>query len=391
MQPFTYENPTQIIFGNGTIEQIGQQAAKHGTRALLVTGGSSLKRHGTFDRVTASLEAADVAYSEFSGVRPNPVLSHLRKGIEAARTARADVIVAVGGGSVLDEAKAIAAGTVLDYDIIEYLEGRVDLKDALPVVTAVTVAATGSEMNGVFVITNEETKAKNGKAHDLLRPKSSILDPELHRTLPLEYTAYAAVDIVSHATEGFLTQASDHHTPIQDGLVQTVVTTIHNVMDVLLGTPEDTNARGDMLWASTLAWNGICTAGIGPWSKPCHMLGHPLSAMYDTPHGATLSLVTPAWMRYQAKKDPTRIARFGRMALGIDAPSDHEAALSAASAMTDWYKSIGAPVSFTEAGIASPDYDALASRSYDIAAAKGNAGPWSVDAIKEILHDIPKA
>jgi len=333
-----------------------------------------------------SLNAAGLEVFEFSGVTPNPTLSHLRMGIAKAREARAEVIVAVGGGSVIDEAKGIAAGAVMDGEIWDFLSGRMDLADALPVLAVPTVAAAGSEMNGVFVVTNDATRAKSGVAHDLVRPRVSLLDPELTATLPLGYTALAAVDIVSHATEGTLTQRE--HTPLQDGLVLAVVRTVMDSIKRLAVNQTDIDARADMMWASTLAWNGILTAGIGPWAKPCHMLGHPISAMHDTPHGATLALVTPAWMQDQAERDPRRIARFGRAVFGLEVEEedDRAAALATASALRGWYRRIGAPLTFAEAGVAAPDLDTLASRSLAIAAAKGSAGGWTEERIKGILN-----
>ncbi len=383
MHKFTFHNPTRIVFGAGVVDGIGAEAVRFGRVALLVTGGGSLRRSGVHERVLRSLAAAGVEVAEFSGVTPNPTLSHLRRGVAAAKAARAEVVVAVGGGSVLDEAKAIAAGAVLGEDVWEFISGRVQLADALPVVTAPTVAAAGSEMNGIFVITNDETRAKNGVGHDLLRPRVSLMDPALTTTLPLDYTALAAVDIVSHATEGYLTQSGD--LPLQDGLVESLARTVRQTMARLLADPADVDARADMMWASTLAWNGILSAGIDSTAKPCHMLGHPVSAMHDTPHGATLALVTPAWMQDQAERDPRRIAKFGRAVLAVEEEEDRTAALATASALRGWYRKIGAPLTFAEAGIAAPDLDALAERSLAIARAKGSAAGWTAERIKGIL------
>ncbi|BBD06831.1 iron-containing alcohol dehydrogenase [Desulfovibrio ferrophilus] len=385
MQSFVYHNPTKIIFGLGVLGQTGAEAAAHGKRALLVTGGGSIRRSGVYDTVRASLEAAGIEVVDFGGVEPNPKLSHLRQGIELAKTSGADLVIAAGGGSVMDEAKAIAAGACMDTDINDYLTGGALLSCALPVITVPTVAATGSEMNGVFVITNDETHVKNGMAHDLVRPKTSIMDPATTATIPLEYTILAAVDIVSHATEGTLTQA-DNDTPLQDGLTDTVVRTVMDCMHVLMATPTDLPARTNMMWASTLAWNGLCPAGIGTWAKPCHMLGHPISAMYDTLHGATLSIVTPAWMEHQAEIEPTRIARWGRSLFGVSEQDDRSAALVTASALRGWYRKLGAPLTFAEAGIEKPDLDGLAERSMSIARSKGEDSGWNTAGIRSVLE-----
>lgn len=385
MQPFEYFNPTRVIFGPGVLDRVGAAAAAHGKRALLVTGGGSIRTNGTFDTIRASLEAAGVAVVEFDGVEPNPKLSHLRRGIELAKAERVDLVVAAGGGSVMDEAKALAAGAVMDADFGDVLAGLVKISAARPVVTVPTVAATGSEMNGIFVVTNDETRVKNGLGHESLMPRVSVMDPTTTVSLPLDYTVLAAVDIVSHATEGTLTQSATD-TPLQDGLSDTVVRTVMDCVKRLAADPADLGARANMMWASTLAWNGLCSSGIGRWAKPCHMLGHPISALYDTPHGATLSLVTPVWMEHQARREPARIARWGRSIFGIESRDETSAGLATAAALRVWYSTIGAPLTFAEAGIPEPDLDLLAQRSMDIAVTKGEDAGWSVPALRGILE-----
>ncbi|MBU1002150.1 MAG: iron-containing alcohol dehydrogenase [Proteobacteria bacterium] len=385
MQSFVYHNPTKIIFGVGVLDRTGAEASVLGKRALLVTGGGSIRRSGVYGTIRASLEAAGVEVVDFSGVEPNPKLSHLRQGIELAKSSGAELIVAAGGGSVMDEAKAIAAGACMDSDFNDYLTGKASLSAALPVITVPTVAATGSEMNGVFVITNDETRVKNGMAHDLVRPMASIMDPATTATIPLDYTVLAAVDIVSHATEGTLTQ-TDSETPLQDGLADTVVRTVMDCIQRLMADPGDLAARTNMMWASTLAWNGLCPAGIGPWAKPCHMLGHPIGAMYNTLHGATLSIVTPAWMEHQAEIDPARIARWGRSIFGLTGGDDRTLALTTATALRGWYQNLGAPLTFAQAGIQSPDLGGLAERSMNIARSKGEDKGWSTATLRSVLE-----
>jgi len=365
MRPFTFWNPTKIIFGGGTIPQVGEEVRRFGNRVLLVYGQGSVKRIGVYDRVVESLQAAGLEIVEFPGVKPNPILSHARQGIALAKQERVEAIAAVGGGSVIDESKAIAAGAVTDADVWDFYTGK-KVEQALPVVTVLTLPATGTEMNGGTVLTNEETREKIGTTHQPLFPKTSILDPTVTYTIPRDYTAYAAVDSMSHLMEGYFT-SSDPWTPIQDRYVEGLVRTIMETAERILADPSDEQGRATMMWAATLAWNRLSAAGVGPTDLPSHMLEHPLSAMYDIAHGAGLAIVMPAWMTFQSRQAPAKIAQFARNVLGADEPDDAAAAERGIALLRAWFDKVGAPTSLSAVNIPLGDIPKIADRTLALA------------------------
>ncbi|MDO4551669.1 MAG: iron-containing alcohol dehydrogenase [Planctomycetia bacterium] len=358
MQNFTYFNPVRIEFGEGCIQKIGKDAAQYGKKALLVYGQGSVVRNGILKQVTDSLDAAGVEYVVFSGVKANPVASHTREGIKLAKQEGCDMIVAVGGGSVIDESKAISAGACVAHDFWDFYSGKETVKTALPVLDVLTVAATGTEMNGGAVITNEETKEKLGIVVQPLHPKVSYLDPCVTFTLGKQYTAYAGVDIISHMLEGYLTN-DDPYCTIQDGYVEGVMRAVMDAVLTCVENPKDYQARAAMMWGSTLAWNGVPLLGLGNYGYPCHMLGHSMSCLYDTAHGASLSVVTPAWMEVMADKYQRKLAKFCRNVFREDISCPKEAAQKAAVLFRTWCRKIGAPVTLAEIGLSREDIPSL--------------------------------
>jgi hypothetical protein len=384
MQPFVFHNPTKIDFGAGKVDKAGKATAEFGKKALLVYGQNSLKSTGIFDRIIASLKEAGVEWVEFGGVKSNPVLSHTHEGVELAKKEKVDVILAAGGGSVLDEAKAIAAGAKYDGDVWDFFIDKAEVKDALPLVTVLTLAATGSEMNCGGVVTNEKTQQKFNIYGTPLFPKISILDPELTYTVPPDYTAYAGVDAISHLIEGYFT-STDTETPLQDRFVEGTVKVIMGATERILRRGDDPDARANMMWASTLALNGLSTAGIGSYGMPNHMIEHSLSAMYDIPHGAGLSIVIPAWMAYQAERNPEKFARFANRVFRCSGGSTAERGLYASDAMREWFRKIGSPVDLSEGDIPAEDIPAIAENATML------AQKWGLtEYTKEVIVDILK-
>jgi hypothetical protein len=360
MRNFTFWNPTKIIFGEGTIPQIGEETRRYGKKVLLVYGKSSIKKNGVYDVVVNSLRQAGLVIVEFSGVQPNPVLTHLNEGIALAKRERVDVIVAVGGGSVLDESKAITAGARSEGDVWDFFLGIREVRDALPLLAVLTLAATGSEMNNGGVITNEATQQKFNISSPLLFPKVSILDPTVTYTVPRNHTANGAVDAISHLIEGYFT-ASDPWTPIQDRYVESLILSIMESADRILANPADAQGRATMMWAATLALNGLPIAGIGPCGFPNHMIEHSLSALYDIAHGAGLSIVIPGWMKYASQKNPAKFAQFARRVFSIaDEKSLEPTAAKGIDALKSWFKKIGNPVSLADANIPATEIDRIA-------------------------------
>lgn len=352
MYDFSFHNPTRIIFGQGKEAAIGGELAAAGIqKVLLVYGGGSIKQNGLYDRVVQSLEAAQVAFVEHDGVKSNPVLSHAIKGVQVARAEGAQAVLAVGGGSVIDEAKAIAVGAANEGDLWDFYTGRA-IEKALPVYTVLTLAASGSEMNGNSVLTNEATQQKYSFNSIHAYPKLSILNPELTFSVNADYTAYGAVDAIAHVIEGYFTKKPG--TALQDELVETVIRSVMRSADRCMDNPEDYEARAELMWAATLALNGLTPAGIGAYAFPNHAIEHALSALFDVPHGAGLAVVIPAWMRWHRVQNPAQYTRFGREIFGVE---NAEAAIAALEA---WFRAIGAPTRLRELGIDAAQIPAIA-------------------------------
>ncbi|EAT15262.1 iron-containing alcohol dehydrogenase [Desulfuromonas acetoxidans] len=382
MQPFVFHNPTEIVFGVDTADKVGKYAARQGGKALLVYGRNSIKTTGLYDRVTASLQAAGLSWVDHGGVKSNPVLSHVREGVAVAKREQVDVVVAVGGGSVLDESKAIAAGALCDHDVWEFfLQAKVE--KALPLVTVLTLAATGSEMNSGGVVTNENTAQKFNIGSPLLFPKTSILDPALTYTVPADYTAYSAVDAISHIIEGYFT-SNDQATPLQDRFVEGLVKTIMESTEQILQQPDHADARATMMWSATWALNGLSTAGIGLYQFPNHMIEHSLSAMYDIAHGAGLSIVIPGWMDYAATQNPAKFAQFARRVFDCELSDDLECARYGIEALKTWFHSIGSPVSLAQGNIPDEEIGAIADNAVMLAR-KWGLKAYTAEVIADIL------
>ena len=360
MQNFTFYNPTRIIFGKGHISRLGTEASKAGKKALLVYGGGSIMRNGVYRAATASLAAAGMTVTEHPGVKPNPVLSHAREGVKKAKKNGCDIVIAAGGGSVIDEAKAIAAGARYDGDIWDFFTGKAVVKDTLPLFTVLTIPATGSEMNSGCVITNEETKQKFSAAGPALFPRTSILDPEATMTLPERQVAYGAVDALAHIIEGYFT-TKDRDVVITDELVHAIARSVINSTERILTNPGDYNARASMMWSATLALNGLQSLGYGGISFANHAIEHSLSALYDIAHGAGLAIVMPAWFKHHLSEDgPGRLEKFGGAVFGVKTAGE------TITTFEKWFRKIGAPTRLSEADIPAADIPKIAENAMEL-------------------------
>lgn len=354
MQNFIFHNPTKIIFGNNTSTQLGEFAKPLGSKALLVYGQNSIKKSGLYDKIVSQLNEQKISFVEHGGVKSNPSLAHGQEGVKKALDNKVDFIIAIGGGSVIDESKAIAASVGSNRDIWDIFTLKFPITKALPIIALLTLPATGSEMNPGMVITNDETKEKLGFGNPALYPVISILDPVLTYSVSPKYTAASAVDIISHLTESYFTNHGGW-TPIQEYYVEGLVKTVIEATNKIMENPEDGEARSVLMWGATLGWNGLNTAGIGVFSMPCHTLEHPISALYDIPHGSGLAILTPAWLTARLYDKSAKIARFSREVFGISEKDDLIAAQAGIKNLKDWYIKIGAPVTFKQAGIENPD------------------------------------
>ncbi|MBE9546599.1 MAG: iron-containing alcohol dehydrogenase [Proteobacteria bacterium] len=384
MQNFIFENPTKIIFGKGTISRIGREVKRFGSKVLLVYGQESIKKNGIYEQVTESLREADISIVELPGVKSNPVLSLALKGIELARKEKVDTVLAVGGGSVIDTAKTVAAGVKADHDVWDFFTYKKTIKDALPVLTVLTISASASEMNPVAVITKEESDQKYSIRSPFIQPKTSILDPTVLYTLSPEYSAYSAVDAMTHALEGYFNN-SETDSPLQDRLVEAFIRTIIENTEIILKNPTDYNARANMMWSATLAFNGLTTAGMGMVSYPAHMIEHSLSALYDIAHGAGLSIVLPGWMSYTLEKNPKKFARLAREIFDVKEIDDEEAAAEGVKLLKSWFAGIGSPTSLLEGDIPESDIEKIAENAVELARIWG-LKEYTKDVIVDILN-----
>jgi hypothetical protein len=365
MQNFVLHQTTKIIFGRETIAKIGPETAAFGKKVLLVYGSGSIKRNGIYRQVVESLVAAGLTVVEHGGVKSNPVLSHVRAGVALARREQVEVVVAVGGGSVIDSAKAIAAGALVEHDVWQFFKGKKSIGAKLPLTCVLTLAAAGSEMNGGMVLTNEEQQQKFGIGSQMLKPEVSILDPVATFTVPADYTAYGAIDAIAHLLEFYFT-TGDPETPVQDRLAEGLIVNIMESCDRCLDNPADYEARASLMWCATLALNGLSAAGLGLVGFPMHMIEHSLSAIYDVPHGAGLSVVLPAWMSWRAPQAAARFAQFGRRVFNLTG-TDEEAAVTGIAALKKWFIGVGGPVTLDELKIPASAVPALADNALALA------------------------
>lgn len=377
MDDFTFHNPTKIIFGRKKEETIGEVLANDKiTKVLLIYGQHSIKQSGLYDRILASLHDHSIDYIEFGGVVSNPVLSHTLKGARLAKKEQVGAILAVGGGSVIDEGKAIAVGATVDDDLWNYFTGATILS-ALPIYTVLTLAATGSEMNCGAVVTNEETKQKYNIMSPLLYPRISILNPELTCSVPANYSAYGAVDAIAHVIEAYFTK--DEGPLLLDRIVESIIKTVISTNNIIRNEPDNYEARAEFMWTATLALNGLTTTGVKGFNFPNHMIEHSLSAIYNIAHGAGLAIVIPAWMRWYSQKNPSQFKRFSQKIFNLQSVD------AGIEALENWFSALGAPTRLKDLDIPPTDISIIAENAHGLARQWGIDKIYSKDIITEIL------
>ncbi len=363
MNNFSFYSPTEFVFGKGTEEQVGDLCLKHGAkRVMVVYGGGSVVRSGLLAKVEARLEAADIPYCLLGGVVPNPIDTKVYEGLEMAREFQPDFLLAVGGGSVIDTAKALAVGLCYDGDFWDFYIGKAKAQKAMPVGVVLTIPAAGSEGSGNSVITNTTTKVKAGlRLPMLLRPKFAVMNPELTMTLPIYQTAAGISDMMAHILERYLSNTPD--VQIGDRLAEGMLLAIMETAQKLMADPSDYQARANIMWCATIAHNDTCSLGRQEdWNS--HAMEHEISAEYDVTHGAGLAVIFPAFLAYAAPKNPGKIAQLGHRVLGIADSGDAVAdAYAAAAALKDWFRNVlKMPVTFAELGVPSPDLELMNTR-----------------------------
>ncbi|WP_028511381.1 iron-containing alcohol dehydrogenase [Ruminococcus sp. NK3A76] len=359
MLDFNFYSPTEFVFGKGRESECGELVRKYGgSKVLIHYGGGSAVKSGLIDRVKASLTKSGVGFAELGGVRPNPRDTLVYKGIELVKSEGIDFILAVGGGSTIDSAKAIAIGSVYDGDFWDFYSGKAGIEKALPVGTVLTIAAAGSEGSGNSVITKEDGMLKRGTGSDLIRPKFSVLDPALTQTLPAYQTACGATDIMAHVFERYFTNTKE--VEITDRLCEAVLLTMVKETPRVIKDPDNYEARANIMWAGMVAHNNIVGVGRAQdWNS--HGLEHELSGLYDVAHGAGLAVIMPAWMEYVHNHDVMRFCQMATRVFGCNMNfADPEAtALEGIKAFRSFLHSIGMPINFTELGAKEEDIPTL--------------------------------
>ena len=378
MENFTYHNPTRIEFGTGKEKLIGQHLLEHGIKKVLLCYGSErIKQEGLFDLVSQSLTDKGIALVELGGIVSNPVISKVREGITLARAHQVDAILSVGGGSVLDSVKAIAASVCYDGDVWDLFVGKTGIKAALPLFAILTLAATGSEMNPGAVATNDETKEKLFISAPSLLPRVSIVNPALMQGVSRDYLVYSASDVIAHLIESYFTAAVQPK--LQSRLIESLICTIIETTETLLTNPADYDARSQFAWAATLALNGLTFSGAAGFSYPNHAIEHSLSALFNVPHGAGLSVVMPAWMKWYLDRNKPQFERFATYVFGLEAPEAGIAALE------DWFNKIGTPTRLSQLGVAETDLPAVVDNVQINVHAFGIANIYTPEVVTDIL------
>ena len=367
MNNFNFVTPTRYEFGRGVENRVGELAAQNGMKhVLLVYGQGSVVRSGLLDRVRTSLESAEIPYTMLGGVKPNPTDDLVYHGIKTVKDLHIDGLIAVGGGSVIDTAKAIAAGALYDGDFWDFFSGKT-IERALPIGVVLTIPAAGSEGSGNAVITKLDGMHKISiRTEYALRPKFALLNPELTFTLPPYQTAAGIVDMMAHILERYFspTEGVEVTDRLSEGLLKAIIQEAPKVM----AEPDNYDARANIMWAGTLAHNGICGCGrTEDWAS--HRMEHELSAVYGVTHGAGLAVVNPAWMTYMADRKPEKVAQFARRVFNVQNDNDREAALEGIKRLREFYRSIGMPTTLAELGIENPDFDLLVTKLHE------NMGP----------------
>lgn len=355
MENFEFMSPTRFVLGKDAECTVGSELKRHSSKALFVHYGDQyMYESGLHERITKSLKEAEVDFVELTGVQPNPILAPVYEGIKICRDQNIDFVLAVGGGSVIDTAKAIAAGVPYEDDVWKLYTSEGELKQALPVGAIMTLPGTGSEASNGSVITNEKTAQKRDIMSDILRPVFALMNPEITYTLPPFHTACGIVDMISHAMERYFT--SSDHTDLTDRLGEAVMRTCIKNAYIVMENPKDYNARAELMWAAILAHNGLTGTGRNQdWS--CHMIGAQLSGEYNAVHGATLSVLIPNWAKYVVESNVKRFAQFASRVFDVEYDLNDlgSTAKMGIKRLEGFYKDLNMPTTLREIKIDSED------------------------------------
>lgn len=363
MRNFEYENKTKIIFGKNTENEVGSYTKLYGKKVLLHYGKNSIKKFGVYDKIVKSLKDNNIDFVELGGVQANPRIKLVRKGIKLTKMEHVDFILAVGGGSVIDSAKAIALGHYIDGDVWEhfYIKG-VEPKQVLPIGVVLTIPAAGSESSISSVLSKEDEELKRGFKNKLIRPIFAIMNPEITYTLPNYQTACGAVDIIGHVIERYFTNVTN--VELTDRLCESVMVTVINNSKIVLENNKDYNARSEIMWAGALAHNGLLGTGRQEdWAS--HAIEHQVSAIYDIAHGAGLAIIFPAWMKYVYKNDISRFTQFANRVFGVEINQIdlEETVLKGIQKLEEFYQSLNMPTRLGDIEIDDSNFELMARKA----------------------------
>jgi alcohol dehydrogenase YqhD (iron-dependent ADH family) len=382
MENFTFMNPTKIIFGRGTEEGVGREVKPFSSRILLHYGRDSVKKSGLLDRVSQALDREGIQHVDLGGVLPNPRLSLTREGIRICREKKLDFILAVGGGSVIDSAKAIAAGVPFSGDVWDFYLKKAAITEMLPVGVVLTIPAAGSESSNGSVITNEDGLLKRDAGSELMRPRFAIMNPELTCSLPPYQTACGAADIMAHVMERYFTNV--RAVELTDRLCEVTLKTIISNVPRVLADPRNYDTRAEIMWAGTIAHNDLLSTGrVGDWGSHC--IEHELSGIYDVAHGAGLAVVFPAWMKKVYRHDVARFAQFAQRVFNVDVSfqDPERTAREGIRRLETFFHEIGLPITLKELGVKDDRFSEMARKATDRGPV-GNFVKLGADDIREI-------
>ena len=385
MLNYVHAIPTKVYFGKGQIDKLNESLKQFGKKVLLTYGGGSIKKNGLYDEVMNILKDNDYEVYELSGIDPNPRIESVYDGVKICKENNIDVILAVGGGSTIDCSKAIASGVYFEDEDLWKMIDKKGLRKSLPLVTILTLAATGSEFDPTGVISNLKTNEKVGAT--LTYPSVSICDPTYTFSVNKYHTAAGSIDIMSHIMEGYFSVTED--SDLSDGIAETVLKSVIKNMPIALNEPDNYSARANLMACSSVACSGIPEYGkqVGPW--PCHSMEHELSAYYDITHGVGLAILTPRWMRYIVKKDPSckwRFVKFAKNVWGLENDNEDELVNAGIDALEKFFIDSGIPMTLTELGIGRENFEAMAKHANKNNKLGGNFVPLNEKDIELIFE-----
>ena len=385
MRNFTHAIPTKLFFGEGQIDKLDGALRGFGKNVLLAYGGGSIKKTGLYDTVTGILSAGGFTVTELSGIEPNPRIGSVRRGVELCKENKIDVILAVGGGSTIDCCKAIAAGVYYDGDLWEMVASRHGLLKALPLVDILTLAATGSEFDAGGVISNLEINQKLGNVYTY--PAVSICDPTYTYSVSAYQTAAGTADIMSHVFEGYFSRTPD--SSLSDYIAEGILKTAIQYLPVALAKPDNYEARANLMAIASVACSGIPEYGKQGTGWPCHSMEHELSAFYDITHGVGLAILTPRWMRFILKKDPScawRFVRFAKNVWGLDGTDETALAIAGIDALENFFREAKIPMTLSELGIGTEHFAEMAAHANRGGYLKNAFVPLTTEDIEKIFR-----